>query len=189
MKKSSVILIRHGESLGNLSQRYFECHDTANILTQKGVDQCLELQAKISTIMNRDEMGTHTTVLASMHRRARLTAEIVTQGLHLPIHVDNRLNECWHESETKVHGTFKNVESVEFVKRRIQKILDQYEFDLILFCHGVLMEMLDPSYGYVLNTEVRKYDREDFEQRILNFGNNADFCISKDVLQVLPNIV
>ena len=167
MKKSKIVLIRHGESLGNTAQKYFECHDNANILTQKGVDQCLELKERIGSILSPDNMGTHTTVLASKHRRAQLTAEIVMQGQGFPIIIDNRLNECWHESESKIHGTFYNVESRDFVVNRIRKILDQYEFDVVMFCHGVLMEMLEPSKGWVENCEVREYDRQDFIERIL----------------------
>lgn len=165
--KSSIILVRHGESLGNLSQRYFDVHDSANILTQKGVEQCLALKDKMPSLMTKDPFGTHTTVISSKHQRAKLTAEIVMQGTHLPIIHDARLNECWHDSDTGKHGTFYNIEPREFVVDRVKRLVDQHEFNLILFCHGVLMDVLDPQGREVENCEVRKYDRKDFIERIL----------------------
>lgn len=164
---SSIILIRHGECLANVDSKYFDVHDCANILTPRGVNQCLELKEEIRSIMNPDRFGTHTTIIASKHKRTQLTAEIVTQGMGYPILTDNRLNECWHEPSQENPADYVNTESREDVVRRVKSLIMQYEFDLVLFCHGVLMDVLDPRGWRVQNCEVRKYDRADFIQRIL----------------------
>jgi broad specificity phosphatase PhoE len=105
---SSVIFIRHGESLGNVDPFYYEQHDAANILSQKGVDQCLNLQKEIGKIMDSDFYLHHTTVIASRYQRAQITAQIVMGNHRLEIQTDPRLNEVYHTAhnvatETRDH--------------------------------------------------------------------------------------
>jgi broad specificity phosphatase PhoE len=164
---SSIILIRHGECLANADSRYFDVPDHANILTPKGVDQALALHKTLPSIMNEDRFGTHTTIIASKHKRTQLTAEIATFGMGYPIVVDSRVNECWHQPSEHDPEDYVNTESREFVVDRVKRVVDAHEFDLIIFCHGVLMDVLDPRGYRVENCEVRKYDRKDFIERIL----------------------
>jgi len=153
--KSSVIFIRHGESLGNVDSRYYQYSDSAVILSQKGVDQALELKRTIREHLDPDHYGIHTQVITSHMTRAKLTAEIVMAGINLklPVLHDARLNEVYHSSHLVVN------EDASEVRARVRSLIEQYPFNLVLFCHGMLMGCIDPAKGGAQNCEVRKYDR------------------------------
>jgi bisphosphoglycerate-dependent phosphoglycerate mutase len=160
---SSVIFIRHGESLANVNPDYYKLPDVANILSEKGVQQCLALAETIGTHLDDDYHGLHTVAVASRYKRAQLTAEIVMSKTKLPsgIAIDHRINEVYH--------TFDVIpqEDRASVIARVRSIVEAHHFNLILFTHGVLMDMVDPGRGWVNNTELRKYDRSDLLNRIL----------------------
>jgi broad specificity phosphatase PhoE len=165
--KSSVIFIRHGESLGNVDPSYYQHPDAAIILSPKGVQQALALKDQIHTYMDPDHYGVHTQVITSVIQRAKITADIVMSkvNLKLPILHDARLNEVYHSA----HETPE--ENSEEIRARVLSLVLQYPFNLILFCHGMLMRDIDPAKGGARNCEVRKYDRHDLiamlEKRIL----------------------
>jgi broad specificity phosphatase PhoE len=152
---SSVIFVRHGESLGNMDESHYLLPDVANILSPHGVKQCMDLAKVFKNHLNDDFYGVHTTVFASRFQRAYLTAQIVTSEMRVPITIDNRLNEVYHCARKQP------AESREHILARVRALVEQNHFNLILFTHGMLMREIDPSRGNVANAEVRKYDRKD----------------------------
>lgn len=156
-----IILIRHGESLGNTDETYYQYPDVANILSPKGVQQCMDLSTKIEKVLEPDFYRAHTTVIASQLHRAQITAKIVTANLHYPIVIDNRINEVYHCARQQPAETHKEI------IHRVKSLVNDYHFNLILFTHGMLMKALDPEKGEVQNCEMRVYDRQDFIERLL----------------------
>ena len=157
--KNTITLIRHGESLANINPDHYQYPDKANILTAKGVNQCLDLMERMPTFMGNDFCGLHTTVIASEYQRAKITADIVMSNINLklPIKYDNRLNETYHSAR------HVREEATEDVRERVLSLVKQHPFNLILFCHGMLMANVDPAKGNnVKNCEIRQYDRNDF---------------------------
>jgi broad specificity phosphatase PhoE len=153
---SHVIFIRHGESLGNVDGYYYTLPDVANILSSKGVDQCVELNKTFKDQLEHDFYKTETTVIHSRYQRAKITAQIVTHKSGIIIHSeDARINEQGHD----IYGVAS--ESEESVKTRVRSIIEQYPFNLVLFTHGMLMGVIDPERGGARNCELRKYSREE----------------------------
>jgi len=153
--KSSVIFIRHGESLGNTDPSYYKHTDAANILSPKGVNQALALSKEIKEHMCPDHFGKYTRVIASEFVRAQLTARIVMHDVNLvlPIIHDYRLNEVYHSA----HETPE--ENPAEVRARVRSLVQDHPYNLVLFCHGMLMRDIDPVAGGAKNCELRKYDR------------------------------
>jgi broad specificity phosphatase PhoE len=154
--KPSVIFIRHGESLGNTDPSYYKHDDAANILSRTGVDQALELSTRIKKYLDEDHFGLHTQVITSQYIRAKLTAGIVMSdvNLKLPVIHDYRLNEVYHSDHLVV------AETPAIVRARVRSLIEQHPFNLILFCHGMLMRDIDPAWGGAKNCELRKYERD-----------------------------
>lgn len=151
-------MIRHGESLGNTDPAYYKFPDAANVLSPKGVHQALALMEKMHTYMDKDHYGNHTKVITSEYQRAKITAEIAMSNvnLKLPITSDYRLNEVYHSDHECPE------EDPEEIKHRVRSVVKHNPFNLILFCHGMLMRDVDPARGGAYNCEVRKYDRVEF---------------------------
>src|SRR5690348_9669012 len=80
-----LILVRHGESLGN-RERFFAQDDTP--LTDLGRSQALEVAGKIA------ERFRPVAIVSSRLVRARQTAEIVSAELGLSFDVASGLEEC-----------------------------------------------------------------------------------------------
>jgi phosphohistidine phosphatase SixA len=158
---SKVILIRHGESLGNTDEAYYQLPDVANILSQKGVDQCVALSQEIHTYLPNDFHGLHTTVIASRYQRAQLTAQIVMSKTSPQIIIDHRINEVYHCARSKPD------ESRESVVERVRSLVKSHHWNLVLFTHGMLMGVIDPEKGGAKNAEIRVYDRQEFLDRYL----------------------
>lgn len=160
---SSVIFIRHGESLGNVNPGYYKQPDVANILSERGVQQCLDLSQSIHSYLDEDLNGLHTLAIASRYQRAQITAQIVMSrsGLISPVAIDHRINEVIHNAESLL------VEDPAMVIARVRSLVESYHFNLILFTHGVLMATVDPDRGSAKNGEVRKYDRAELLDKFL----------------------
>lgn len=173
---SSVIFIRHGESIANVDTRYYRHPDCAIVLSQKGVDQCLDLSDKIGSLMEDDWFGKYTTVIASRMLRTQLTANIVMSKSrhHFPVHVDARINETHHTALEVV------TETDDHVRARVRSLVEEHHTNLILFTHGMLMRSVEPAKGHALNCEVRKYDREELLDVFLAEGPRV--WTAKDVL-------
>lgn len=161
---SSVIFIRHGESVANVDVRYYKHPDCVILLTQKGIDQCLDLSNRIHEYMEDDWFGKYTTVIASRMIRTQLTAQIVMskQKHHFPIHIDPRINETHHTALEVVTETDAQV------RARVRSLVENYHDNLILFTHGMLMGSVDPEKGHAKNCELRKYSREQLLDENLN---------------------
>lgn len=152
----SIILIRHGESLGNADHHFYRHHDSANILTRKGVEQCLALSKEIQNIIDLNYYGVSTTIISSRYHRARITAEIVMSEMKKPVDfIDARINERITDDEGQP------VEPEHEIRDRVKSLILQHPFDLILFTHGMLMEVVDPVKGRPDNCEYRKYERDE----------------------------
>lgn len=157
--KNRIIFIRHGKSLGNEDQSYYLLPDPAIILSKTGVDECITLMKRLPEVLHNDRNGhVFTTFITSEFTRAKMTANIVLSQHphHSPILHDRRLNEVyWCETEMKL------VENRAQVKKRILSLIEQYPFNLVLFCHGQMMDAIDYKRGRAYNCEVRDYDRDD----------------------------
>jgi broad specificity phosphatase PhoE len=156
-----VVLIRHGESLANVNPSYYYGPDQAIILTERGVQQALELSKAMKTLTS---ICGDAKIISSRLTRAMLTADIACHQLDQEIHRDHRLNEC-----QQVFRKGDPFESNESVRMRVKAVLDDHkDTSLILFCHGELMWHLDPMKPQVENTEYRIYNRDKFyEEHIL----------------------
>jgi len=157
--KNSIILIRHGESLGNTDPAYYGLPDAANILSKKGVDQCIDIIEPLREMMSEDFHNTHTTILSSVYQRAKLTAQIVMAEMAHQVIEDRRINEI-------VHDLTGPIEPVLSALERMRSVLYTYPFNLVCFTHGMFMGNLDYKKGNALNCEIRKYDRNDFIEMI-----------------------
>ncbi len=152
----SIILIRHGQSLGNADHQFYRHHDSANILTRHGVEQCLALSKEIQNIVDLNYYDVSTTVISSRYHRARITAEIVMSELKKPVDfIDARINEQITDDEGQA------VEPEHEVLDRVRSLVLQHPFNLILFTHGMLMQVVDPARGHPDNCEYRKYERDE----------------------------
>ena len=151
----TVTFIRHGESLANVNPHYYSVPDCANILTQNGVNQCIELSHSIEKYVSSN------IIISSEYQRAKVTAQIVTSKFNLPIQIDVRLNEVVHES------LGKPIEKRDDVIKRIRSVVENYECDIVLFTHSVLMGMIDIEKGNASYCEVRQYSKPDLLNKYL----------------------
>jgi broad specificity phosphatase PhoE len=153
----TLILVRHGESHGN-RDRIFAIDPAALPLTQLGYRQAREVADQIG-LMFRPEL-----VVASPFERARETARVIAETLHLPLEIDSQLYErdvgslkgqSYDELERapgydvaapwawRPHGG----ESYEDVKARVAPVLDRLalahpERDVVIVSHGGVMQTL-----------------------------------------------
>lgn len=156
--KSVITFIRHGESIANVDKSFYHLPDPTIILSTKGVMQCVELMNTIHSILSHDQGHLYTTFITSEFIRAKLSANIVTAKLrlHSPIIHDRRLNEAYYcVQEVRL------TETRHQIKQRILSLINQYPFNLVLFCHGQMMDAIDYKMGGARNCEVRTYDRDD----------------------------
>lgn len=82
-----IYLVRHGETEFNLARRYQGGLDSP--LTAQGVSQARRVGALLGELLNGEDW----TIASSPQGRARRTAEIINEGLGLPLAVDPRLRE------------------------------------------------------------------------------------------------
>lgn len=97
---AELVLVRHGESQGNLADRAaldageafldLDVRDADVELSQTGVEQARAVHAHLRTLAPDRRP---TAVVSSPYRRARQTAEIVAAGLDVPFVVDERVRE------------------------------------------------------------------------------------------------
>lgn len=97
---AELVLVRHGESLGNLADRAaldageayldIDVRDADVELSETGVEQAEAVRDHLRSLP-ADRRPT--AVLSSPYRRARQTAEIAVEGLDVPFVVDERVRE------------------------------------------------------------------------------------------------
>ncbi|GAA5160072.1 histidine phosphatase family protein [Ornithinimicrobium tianjinense] len=97
---ASLMLVRHGESMGNLADRAalqaketrldLDVRDADVPLSDTGVQQARAVRDYLRTLADD---ARPTAVASSPYRRARQTAEIAVEGLDVPLAVDERLRE------------------------------------------------------------------------------------------------
>jgi broad specificity phosphatase PhoE len=152
-----LILVRHGESLGN-RDRIFATNPADLPLTELGYRQAREVARQIG-FMFRAEL-----VVASPYLRARETGRVVAEILALPLDIEPQLYErdvgslkgqSYDELERaagydtaapwawRPHGG----ESYEDVKARVAPILDRLaaahpDRDVVIVSHGGVMQTL-----------------------------------------------
>ena len=85
----------------------------------------------------------------------------MTSKFNLPIQIDVRLNEVVHES------LGKPIEKRDDVIKRIRSVVENYECDIVLFTHSVLMGMIDIEKGNASYCEVRQYSKPDLLNKYL----------------------
>lgn len=97
---SELVLVRHGESIGNVADRQaldagsptldIDIRDADVELSETGVQQARAVRDHLRRLPE-DERPT--AVVSSPYRRARQTAEIATEGMDVPLVVDERVRE------------------------------------------------------------------------------------------------
>jgi broad specificity phosphatase PhoE len=161
---SKLILVRHGESAGNLERIYaLSPHDQP--LTELGYRQANEAAKRISQLFSPE------LVVTSAYLRASETARIIAGALGLPLEIESNL----HEREIGAHrgrpyDSFlaepdydpqrpwawkpQGGESYEDVQGRVGPILDRLAAahtrkDVVIVSHGGVMTAL---WAYVAGT-------------------------------------
>lgn len=97
---AELVLVRHGESVGNLADRAaldageayldLDVRDADVELSETGVEQAQAVRDHLSRLPEHERP---TAILSSPYQRARQTAEIAVEGLDLPLVVDERVRE------------------------------------------------------------------------------------------------
>lgn len=108
----NIYLIRHGESVGNTSDK----HQTAETpLSEIGLQQA-------QRVANRLQGRAFQVLLSSPYRRAQQTAEKISQAIELPIETVSQLHELKRPSE--IEGQVRADPAVEKIKKIISKHKD-----------------------------------------------------------------
>ncbi len=119
-------LVRHGQTNWNLEKRYQGHSDIP--LNETGIEQASLLGHTIG-------QENFAAVYSSDLKRARLTAEILAAGLHLPVQTDARLREFYHgrwegRLVTEVRMEFSGQNDEEFKLTRLRPPEGERIFDL-----------------------------------------------------------
>jgi len=152
-----LILVRHGESLGN-RDRIFAVNPADLPLTELGYRQAREVAAQIKTMFQAE------VVVASPFVRARETGRVIAEALGLPLEIEPDLYErdvgslkgqSYDELERAPGYDLdrpwawkpRDGESYEDVKARVGPILDRLAQahptrDVVIVSHGGVMQTL-----------------------------------------------
>lgn len=168
MKPTNIILVRHGQSEGNVDKTiYSRKPDYTLNLTQTGIQQAVDVGKEIShNIVGR---GNQTAFYVSPFFRTRQTAECIQQSFHNMIwksyedvrlreqewggHISQGFNED-HETQRDEHGTFywrfPNGESCADVFDRVSDFMNTLYRDFekpdfpnntVIVTHGMAMRV------------------------------------------------
>ncbi|MES1190617.1 MAG: histidine phosphatase family protein [Steroidobacter sp.] len=152
-----LILVRHGESVGN-RERIFATAPEEIALTELGYQQAREAGKRIAMLFQPE------LVIASSYLRARETARIIAEALHLPLEIEPQLHER-HVGALRgqPYDSVRNLpsydprrpwrwqaeggESFEDVKARVGPILDRLaklhaQREVVVVSHGGVMSAL-----------------------------------------------
>jgi broad specificity phosphatase PhoE len=152
-----LILVRHGESLGN-RDRIFAINPAELALTELGYRQARAVADQIASMFQCE------LVVASPYLRARETARVIAERLKLPLEIEPQLFErdvgslkgqsydCLERAsgyDSALPWAWKPLggESYEDVKARVAPILDRLarahlERDVVIVSHGAVMQTL-----------------------------------------------
>ena len=149
-KLKRLVLLRHGQSLGNVWEHFYN-NDHTNFLSLTGIMQSLKAGEFLNSLcIDFDK------VISSEMNRARLTASIVSQmmGDHLRrdehIIIDGRLNERgWeHKPIEQPDKTWDQMESKEEHWERVKSYIDDElrpllgKENILVVSHGITMNVL-----------------------------------------------
>ena len=106
MKPKRIILIRHGQSEGNVDQSLFEFKpDYALNLTDEGIEQAKQAGMEINAVIGQEALQ----VYVSPYYRTRQTFQYIQESLHnnvVKVFEDPRLREQdWGTYETQILQT------------------------------------------------------------------------------------
>jgi probable phosphoglycerate mutase len=152
-----LILVRHGESMGN-RERIFGAEPDALPLTELGYRQAQEAGKKIARLFQ----PVH--VIASYYLRAHETARVIAEALKLPLEIEPKLHErevgvlkgqpyeaiytlSDYDPKRPWSWTPEGGESYADVMRRVGPILDRVAQayrgrDVVIVSHGGVMKAL-----------------------------------------------
>lgn len=175
---NKVIFVRHGQSTGNLDNSFYRHSiDSAICLTELGVRQALNAGEQLHSIHHSYFKWRWHGVLAyaSEYTRAQQTARIVLDKMNLQMvepAVEPAINErqygdndiSHHEFHKNPYATCTNGESMVECRNRFHRWWKNYaepqlsQRDIILFCHGVLIQcavgaLLDLPYEEMRKTK------------------------------------
>ncbi|MFA5488305.1 MAG: histidine phosphatase family protein [Candidimonas sp.] len=158
---NKIILIRHGESTGNIDRNMYEQPDSAVCLTEKGVKQCLiaaEWLASKEHFLRWHRFGVR--VYTSEYTRAIQSARIILDKIRMKDNVPtitpwiNEINVgevtdgtslLWKDETGDFH--FPQGESFKILRHRASCFIKQIEGllserDIMLVCHNGVIRTL-----------------------------------------------
>ncbi len=170
--QTSFYLLRHGESEANLAGKAAG-GGVDSLLTPKGESQARDLAEVIHNLAVKPSM-----IFTSPMKRARRTAEIVNEGLNLPLTIEEHLEEHhvgeWEGQPWGIIGPKmiageippggENYEQyAERVKRVLTPILEQqYETPPLIVAHGGTFRAIGHLYSWeirrVQNCQLHRFD-------------------------------
>jgi broad specificity phosphatase PhoE len=153
----NLILVRHGESLGN-RERVFAVRPSEQPLTELGYQQGRKVAQQIAARFRAE------VVVASPYLRARETARVIAETLNLPVDIEPMLYErevgvFQGQSYESIYGASdfdhrrpwlwkpEGGESYEEVRLRVGPVLDRLakahpSRDVVIVSHGGVMQTL-----------------------------------------------
>ncbi len=154
---AKLILVRHGESVGN-RERIFATAPETLALTELGYQQAREVGERIAALFQPE------LVIASSYLRARETARVIAEALHLPLEIEPNLHERHvgalrgqpydsvqqlpsYNPQRPWQWQPEGGESFEDVQARVGPILDRLatmhtQRDVVVVSHGGVMTAL-----------------------------------------------
>ena len=156
MKPKKIILVRHGESQGNINKNiYSEIPDYALELTNNGMEQAIEAGKKIIKIIG----DTKTAFYVSPMWRTRMTFEGIAQSFdksNINYKEDPRLRE-------QEWGHLQNVEEA----KKVYSERDAYGIFYFRFQHGESGADVYDRLSDFMATMHRDFQKKDFPENVV----------------------
>lgn len=158
MKNRQLILIRHGESTGNVDHSFYKLPDCCVALTPTGILQSVECAKKLLNLNNFNLWHHGLTVFSSNMYRAQQTAHIVLRCAGLR-HVQPIITPSLHERYDDEESYAETMDRVKVWWEKNDYLLEAG--DVMIFSHAFLiaafMEVLMPQVPPTIipNAEMR----------------------------------
>ena len=163
MKPNRIFIVRHGQSVGNVSKEvYKDTPDYALQLTDKGREQALEVGKKLKEIIGPEQS---VQFYGSSFWRTRQTYAGIRKSF--PIH-DPDLYKYYETPLLREQGWGQNMESREGYKDKIEEYRDSYGHFYYCFrdggesCANVFDRVSD-----FMNTMHRDFKKKDFPRNVV----------------------
>lgn len=168
MKPKNIILVRHGESTGNVSKdEYLKTPDYALVLTEEGRRQAVvagaEIRSKIQEgKLTRDLVLPEAMVYCSSYYRTRQTYEGIKKNLNVW-----RYYETPQLREQEWGTTFEGVRNYQKAKEDIEKFRDENGKFYYRFDSGENIAQVYDRVSLFMDTLFRDFEKPDFPENVL----------------------